>query len=145
MGSTIKMSSLNKDKLNKLLTPIVFCIDGNKVASLTKEYNILSVNEILSKRLLTYERYSRNLFVADELDKIIEKNGESLLIIDFEILFNPEYQLDVLKLFIIANRKKKIAVLWSGRYESGKLLFAEPGYIDYKSYNVNDYDISCII
>jgi len=111
MGCIIKLYSLNKDKLNKILTPIVFCINGNKVASCAKEYNILSINEILSKRLLIYERYKRNLFVADELDKIIENNGQPLLIKDFEILFNPEYQLDVLKLFIIANRKKKIAVL----------------------------------
>jgi len=145
MGSTIKLSSLNKDKLNKLLTPIVSCVNENKVTSYKKGYNVLSINEILSKRLLIYERDKRNLFVADELNKIIENNGEPLLIRDFEILFNPEYQLDILKLFIIANRKKKIAVLWSGRYEDDKLLFAEPGYIDYKSYNVNDYDISCII
>lgn len=145
MGFTIKLSSLNKDKLNKLLTPIVFCINENKVASYTKEYNVLSINEILAKRLMIYERYKRNLFVADEVNKIINGNGEPLLIRDFEVLFNPEYQFDVLKLFIMANRKKKIAVLWSGKYEDGRLLFAEPGYIDYKSYNINDYDISCII
>lgn len=145
MGSTFKISSLNKDKLNKILTPIVFCINEKKVASCTKGYDILSINEILSKQLLTYERDKQNLFVADEVNKIIYNSGQPVLIRDFEMLFNPEYQLDVIKLFIIANRKKKITVFWSGRYENGKLLFAEPGYIDYKSYNVKDYDISCII
>ena len=145
MGASIKLSSVNKDKLNNLLTPIVFCINEKKVAFYTKGYIVLSLNEILSKQLLIYESDNRNLFVADELNRIIENSGEPLLVRDFEMLFNPEYQLDVLKLFIMANRKKKIAIMWSGRYEDGKLLFGEPGYIDYKVYNVNDYDISCII
>lgn len=145
MGSTINLSLLSKDKINKLLTPIIFCINENKVSSYTKGYNDLCINEILSKQLLIYERDKRNLFVADELNKIIDNSEGPLLIRDFGILFNPEYQLDVLKLFILANRKKEIAVLWSGRYEDGKLLFAEPGYIDYKSYNITDYDITCII
>lgn len=145
MGYTVKLESLNKDKLDRLLAPIVFCADESKVTTYTKGYNILSINEILSKKLLVYDEDKRNLIVEDELNKIIENSVEPLLIKDFEMLFNPEYQIDVLKLFIMANRKNKISVLWSGRYEEGKLLFAEPGYIDYKSYNVSDYDISCII
>lgn len=145
MGSTFKISSLNKDKLDKLLTPIVFCVNEEKVVNFTKEYCVLSINEILTLRLLGFEPEERNLMVADEFNKIIAENKEPLLIKDFEILFNPEYQFDVLKLFIMANRRKQVSVLWCGTYENGRLFFAEPVYIDYKSYNLADYDISCII
>jgi hypothetical protein len=99
----------------------------------------------LAKQLLTYKVDKRNLFVADELNKIFDNSAEPLLVRDFEILFNPEYQHDVLKLFIIASRKKKISVLWNGKYDYGRLIFAEYGYLDYKTYNIADYDISCII
>lgn len=145
MGSTFRLSSLNRYKLDKLMSPIVFCVDKSKISSHTKGYDILSINEVLSRRLLVYERSERNLFILDELNKIIDTAGASLLITDFEMLFNPEYQIDVLKLFIMVNRKKKIAILWCGRYEEGKLKFSDQEYLDYKSYDVNDYDITCII
>ena len=145
MGSTLKLSSLNREKLNKLMTPVVFCVDKGRLALYTKEYKVLSINGVLSQRLIGYEIGERNLFVADEFNKIIENSTQPIMITDFEMLFNPEYQLDVLKLFIIASRKQKIAILWCGRFEDGILRFAEPGYVDYKSYNINDYDISCII
>ena len=145
MGSTFKLSSLDKDKLNELLTPIVFCADKDKIAPYIEGYKVLSINGIVSKRLLELEQDKRNLFVGDVLSNIIDKAGEPLLIKDFEILFDPEYQLDILKLFIMANRKKRIAIIWCGKCRGGKLIFAEPEYPDYKSYNIKDYDISCLI
>jgi len=41
MGSTFRISSINKDKLNKLMTPLVFCISEDKMLY-TKEYNVLT-------------------------------------------------------------------------------------------------------
>jgi len=145
MGSTFKLSSLNRENLNKLMTPVVFCIDKGRLSPYIREFKVLSVNRVLSNSLLGYDCGKRNLFVADELNKIIENSDEPILITDFEMLFNPEYQFDILKLFILANRKHKIAVLWCGRFADGNLRFAEPGYVDYKSYNIKEYDISCII
>lgn len=145
MGSTFKLSSLNKDTLDKLLTPLVFCVNQSQLSSAANGSDIVSINEVLSKRLLVYEQNERILCVIDEVNKIIDNAGDHLLITDFEILFNPEYQIDVLKMFIMINRKKKISIIWPGRYEEGKLKFAEPEYQDYKAYNISDYDITCII
>lgn len=127
------------------MSPIVFCANISKISSLTKEFNLLSLNQVLSKILLDYERDERKLYVMDELNKIFDSAVAPLLITDFEMLFNPEYQIDVLKLFIMLNRKKKLAILWCGRYDEGKLIFSELEYLDYKSYDVIDYDITCII
>ena len=145
MGFTVKLSALRVDDFNKLLTPVVFCVDEKKASSFTKDYSVLSVNGLLSEKLIRIEESKRNIFAADEMNKLIAGSNEPVLIKDFEILFDPEYQIDVLKLFILANRKKRIAVLWCGTYKDGKLFFAEPGYKDYHVYNISDYDISCII
>lgn len=145
MGSTFKLSSMNKDKIEKLMTPLIFCMGQDKLASYSEEYNVLSINGLLAKKLLEYEPDKRGLFIADEFNNIIDSIDEPVLLKDFEILFDPDFQIDVLKLFIMTNRKKRIAVLWCGKYRSGKLIFAEPEYEDYKAYNINDYDISCII
>ncbi|MEH7239093.1 BREX-3 system P-loop-containing protein BrxF [Bacillus sp. JJ1562] len=145
MGYIIRISSLTIDSMNKLMTPIIFCVNKKKVLSITKGYNILSINEVLAKKLINYEQKKRKLFVIEEINNIVDSVGEPLLITDFEILFNPEFQINVLKLFINASRRKKILILWPGMYDNGKLKFAEVGYKDYFSYNIEDYDISCII
>ena len=145
MGSTYRLSTLNKNKLSKLLTPIVFCYEEESIKHLLGEYESVSVNEVLSAKLLEINAKKRNLLVTDVLNDIINTLGESLLIKDFEILFDPEYQIDVLKYFVLMNRNKKVAVIWSGQHKNGKLIYAEPDYLDYKIYNIKDYDISCII
>jgi len=145
MGSIYKLSSLTPEKINKLLFPIIFCVDKTKISKYITGYDVLSLNEVLSKRLLSYEQHKRYLHISDEINATIQSKKGNMLITDFEILFDPEYQIDVLKLFILLNRKQKIAVLWPGKYEQNKLKFAEPEYQDYKSYNIKDYDITCII
>ncbi|MBS4024828.1 MAG: BREX-3 system P-loop-containing protein BrxF [Clostridia bacterium] len=145
MGSIYKISSINPDKMNNLMFPIVFCVGKAKISKYTKGYTILSLNEELSKRLLSYDQDKRYLHVTDEINNIIHSTEGPLLITDFEILFDPEHQIDVLKLFVLLNRKKKITVLWPGKCEEDKLKFAEPGYQDYKVYKIKDYDVNCII
>ena len=56
MGAIFKLSSLNRDEINKFLTPLVFCADEAKVLPYAKDYTALSINPVLSKRLLKYER-----------------------------------------------------------------------------------------
>lgn len=145
MGYTYKLSSVTPEKINKLLFPIIFCVDKTKISKYIKAYDVISLNEVLSKRLLSYNHDKRYLYISDEISGMIQNKKSHILITDFEILFDPEYQLDVLKLFILLNRKQKVAVLWPGKCEQNRLKFAEPEYQDYKSYNINDYDITCII
>lgn len=145
MGYIYKFSSADPDKINTLLFPIIFCLDKVKVSKYLEEYKILSLNGILSKRLLSFDEDKYHIYVIDEINEIIQSKEGPLLITDFEMLFNPTYQIDVLKLFISLNRRKKLVVLWPGRYEKDELKFAEPGYQDYNTYNINNYDITCII
>lgn len=72
MGSVFKLSSINDEKLSKLMTPIVFCIDEDEIVPYTKEYNVLRVNGLLSEKLLNYQPKKRNLYIIDEFNKIID-------------------------------------------------------------------------
>jgi len=99
----------------------------------------------LAQKLISYDPDKRGLFVTEEFNRIIDSLNEPILLREFEILFDPEFQLDVLKLFIQANRKKRIDILWPGKYKSQNLVFAESGYKDYKAYNISSYALSCII
>ena len=110
MGKIYKLSLLNESKLNKLMKPVVFCVSEEKALLYTKGFSILSINELLAKELLNYNNIQRNNMVIDVLNKIIELNNKPLLVKDFEMLFNPDYQMDVL-VFMLASRKE-LSILW---------------------------------
>jgi len=145
MGNTYKISSINKEQLNKLMTPIIFCVKEDKLSPYISGYSTISLNALLAQKLISYDPDKRGLFVTEEFNRIIDSLNEPILLREFEILFDPEFQLDVLKLFIQANRKKRIDILWPGKYKSQNLVFAESGYKDYKAYNISSYALSCII
>ena len=60
-------------------------------------------------------------------------------------MFNPEYKVDVLKILMAAEKEKHPSVIWPGRCENGKLIYSEEGYPDYKTYDIETYDITCVI
>ena len=60
-------------------------------------------------------------------------------------LFNPDYQLDVLRTLMNVSKRKSFMVVWPGTYKDGKLIYAQEGYSDYKSFDLNDYDITVVI
>ena len=83
--------------------------------------------------------------MENNLLQVLNMLGETPVISEFDVLFNPAYKLDVIKMLINVCRKKQFAVIWPGRSENGKLYYAEDGYKDYKVYNIEDYDITVIV
>ena len=51
----------------------------------------------------------------------------------------------IMQLLTIANRSKPFSVLWPGTMIDGKLVYAEDRYADYKEYDVERYDITCVV
>ena len=68
-----------------------------------------------------------------------------MIIKDIDVLFNPEYKVDVLKILTEARKRKRYSVIWPGRCENGKLIYGEEGYLDYRTYDIENYDITCVI
>lgn len=145
MGFAFKISSLNLQRINRLQEPIVFCVDESKIKAYIQDFKIVSINGILSKELMNSKDEKNSFAVEKAFNTILNRLEGPLLIKDFQILFNPEYEIDILKLFIMASRNKRIFILWCGEYKEGKLQFAEPGFSDYKSYKISDCEISCVI
>ena len=72
------------------------------------------------------------------------KYPDGVTVRDIDVMFNPEYKIDVLKILISVRKRKKYYVIWPGRYEDGKLIYGEEGFPDYKVYNIADYDITFV-
>ena len=60
-------------------------------------------------------------------------------------MFHPDYQIDVLKILIEARKHKRFRVVWPGDYKNGKLTYSLENYPDYKTYDIANYDITCVV
>ena len=77
--------------------------------------------------------------------KVLESLPEQPIIKDIDVLFNPEYKVDVMKMLASAYKQKKFSLVWPGSYTDGKLIYSEEGYPDYRVYEIKDYDIMYVI
>lgn len=124
---------------------VIWCMKSKQAIEKFKGYYYISLGEKLSEKLCQYTSDKRNLMVLKELDNLLLSNSYNTILIDkIDILFNPVYQLDILRYFCKLARVKKIVVIWSGECTKDSLIYSKPEYKDYKNYMINDYDIICI-
>ena len=60
-------------------------------------------------------------------------------------MFNPVYKVDVIRILMEANKRHPFTLIWSGRYDDGRLIYSEEDLADYKTYEISDYDIVCVV
>lgn len=140
MGTIITARDFSMNIALGVLKPIIYCGSFPEI-----DRNAISLNKTLAEKLLECRPSRRTMKVEGIFNEIISLLPEEAVIKDFDVLFNPAYKIDVLKIMINACRHKKFGVLWPGRYENGKLFYAEEGFEDYKSFIIEDYDITCVI
>lgn len=110
------------------------------------DYDIISLGQILSSELLNCSKEEREKNVFCVLEKIFNRiQSKKMIIENIDILFNPKYNIDILGFFINLGRNAKIIVIWPGQFALESLVYANPGYADYRRYQVKDYNIICLI
>ena len=107
--------------------------------------NEISINKFLAEKLIKLKPSRRTMQMEKCFLSVLENIPVGATIKDIDVLFNPEYKIDVLRTMIDANKKHPFKVLWSGTYEEGRLIYSEEGLSDYKTYEINDYDIVCVV
>lgn len=105
----------------------------------------VSINKPLAEKLLKLKPTRRTMQLEKCFNEVIASLPEGAVIKDFDVMFNPDYKVDVMKILIAANKQKPISVIWPGRYSDGKLLYSEESLPDYKVYEISAYDIYCVV
>ena len=103
-----------------------------------------SVSKELADGLLACKPNRRSMKLEQIFNTVLDKYPEGVTIKEIDVMFNPEYKVDVLKVLVSARKRKKYSVIWPGRFEDGKLVYGEESYSDYKVYNIEDYDIEFV-
>ncbi len=131
-------------------------IDRNKLAASQKLYRLLiygyevsdkavSVNKSISEELLKLKPSRRTMQLEKCFSKVLSTLPDNIVIQDIDVMFNPDYKVDVLKLLIAVNKHKPFSLIWPGRIENGKLIYSEEIYPDYRVFDVKDYDVLVIV
>ncbi len=125
--------------------PLIVCSDASRVKKklAEAEYQEIKINKDLAKKLLAYPQKER-LKHVEESFKTLLNYQKPLYITDFEILFDPRYEIDVIKLFCEKARIINLAVKWPGTLTNGKLIYADPGAPDYHEYDFHAYQIRIV-
>ena len=125
--------------------PLVICTDAPRVIKKIESagYREVQVNQELSKKLLEYPKEERPSLVEKELKSILN-NTDPVFVTRFEMLFDPRYKIDVLKLFCDKARLINVAIKWSGLYIDGKLTYASPEDSDYHEFDCQKYQIRIV-
>lgn len=145
MGNIIKASEVRAKQLQNCGCLLIVANESNRVLNIVKEiYAETELNYQLSDHLIVYARELRKLRIQEEADKLIAKDKQPILIENFEMLFTPDYEINVLKYFCDLNRKRKVALKWPGKVEGDYLIYSEPGRDDYSKFKISDYDLMCI-
>ena len=103
-----------------------------------------SVGKELADELLACKPNRRSMKLEQIFNTVLDRYPDGVTIKDIDVMFNPDYKVDVLKILIAASKRKRYSVIWPGRLEDGKLIYGEEGYPDYKVYKIADYDITCV-
>lgn len=140
MGNIIHSLSVTGLGYVGLLKPVIYCCPDETVVE-----SAISINYTLAEKLFALKPKRRTIQLAICFEEILKMLPDNTVIKDFDVMFNPEYKVDVLKIMIDACKRKPFSIIWPGKYEDGKLFYAEDGYPDFKAFRVEDYDITCIV
>ncbi len=101
---------------------------------------IINVNLALSKHLLSQTVRQRKLYLSKSMNEILPGN-RSILLDRIEILFDVELGQDPLRLLESLSRNQTVVAFWNGQVKNNKLIYAEQGHKEYRTYDTQDLSI----
>lgn len=140
MGIIVEYIDLERQRRQLLSRLVVYYKKFMKI----KEEPI-SISVRLSEELAKVKEKRRSMKLEQCFRTVLSELPDGVVVKDIDVMFNPAYQVDVLRIIVNVRKEKNFSVVWPGECRDGKLIYAEEGYPDYKVYNVADYDVACII
>lgn len=105
----------------------------------------VSMNRALAAELVKWAPARRTMHLENCFVKQLEALPDHAVIKDIDVMFNPEYKVDVMKVLISAYKRKPYRLIWPGSYENGRLVYSQDNYPDYRVYEISNYDIVCVV
>lgn len=140
MGVVFTYKEFSNQPIFGIPKVIVYCNPSQELLA-----KAISINIPLARNLMKFKPDRRTMRLEGIFSGILNELPKDPLIKDFDVMFNPDYKVNILKICIEARKRKPFGIIWTGKYENGKLYYAEEGYKDFTVYDINDYDVTVVI
>lgn len=140
MGVVINARDFTFLQCNCITRPVIYCCSNR-----TLEEQAVSVNIEMAKKLSCIQVNRRTIRLERCFQQVLKNLPDDVVIKDFDVMFNPDYAVDILWIMCSTAKMKSFQVLWPGKYDNGRLIYAEEGFRDYKVFEISKYDITCIV
>ena len=100
--------------------------------------SVININLALAGELLELTAKQRSLRLPDILDRIAARDRSPVVLDNLEILFDKDLKQDPLRLLQSLSRNRTVLASWNGTMNCGRLLYAEAGHPEYRSYESVD-------
>lgn len=146
MGKIYNNRTVIAKDLSRLPSPVLLCVDRTDFDKEIAEadYQTVSLNLPLAKSLEGLSEGDIQSVIGDKIREALPPS-KPVYLTDYEMLFDPRYGLDVIRLFMDVSRNNKFIIKWSGAADNDTLTYAEPGYQDYKRIKISDYDVTVVL
>ena len=101
--------------------------DGKR---LPKEQQEVNLGRFLSNALCRESSESRPGMVIPLAEQAVS-DYYAVTLTHVEILFTPDLETDTVRMLLSLCRNKKICIVWPGTIQSGRLIYADPGFPEY--------------
>ena len=140
MGVVIKARDLPALERSGMARPVLYCLSDKAL-----EEQAVPINVEMAKKLSAIKANRRTMRMEQCFQQVLGTLPDDVIIKDFDVMFNPDYAVDVLRIMCSAARTKSFRVLWPGKCEDGRLIYAEEGYRDYKVFEISKYDVTVVV
>jgi hypothetical protein len=145
MNEYLKLELIAKGYKTDRGSVVIACADKDFMKVLFSDWEWLNLGLVVSQSLLSLDKNLRKQAVTEIVKEAIRNTRSDRVVVDnIDLLFSPDYSLDVIKLFIMTAGDKNLVVLWEGTFKDGMVTYSEPGYKDYHVYEINNYNAYCI-
>ena len=100
--------------------------------------SVININLALAGELLELTAKQRSLRLPGILDQIAARDRSPVVLDNLEILFDKDLKQDPLRLLQSLSRNRTVLASWNGLVNCGRLLYAEAGHPEYRSYESID-------
>lgn len=119
------------DWYHKLIYIIVNNEQTQSIVDKFENSKKININKLLSEKLLEIPKQKYPMFVYDILLEALRDKDDLYILQHIDILFDPQLKINSTQLFEELSKSYKLIVEWPGRYEDGRLYYAEFGHPEY--------------
>jgi hypothetical protein len=105
---------------------------------------VININLAISSELLELTAKQRVLRLPGILDHVVDQAITTVVLDNIEILFDKDLKQDPLRLLRGISRNRSVIASWNGTIDDGKLIYAQTGHPEFRSFDITDILIVCM-